>query len=251
MREIKIYWAQTVILKSDYPYPKKCISFDTSIYKPDTYSLQNQTNILMKTLKIFINASLLLILSTTTIHAQSGVFKNPVSFKLKNGLKVIVAENTSTMKVYSSFTVDAPDEYATVKPGVEELLVSMLHKTAVLEEAGISFNEKGGNLATNVAGFEYSLNAFSNTIRNPFNSEVFEQAKLDLIASVNSHTKYYAVNVNETTVTNLTLDDVKAFYRSTIRPVKATLTIVGNLTPAEAKHFAKKAFEDWQNANIS
>ncbi|RZK78287.1 MAG: hypothetical protein EOO92_11400, partial [Pedobacter sp.] len=160
----------------------------------------------MKTQQLFINASLIFTLISTTIQAQSSVFRDPVSFKLKNGLTVIVAENKATTKVYSSFTVESPDDNAIVKPGVEELLTTMLHEVALQEETGLSFSEKGGNLATNIAGFEYSLTAFSNTIRNPFNDDVFEKAKAQLIVSINSNTKYFAVNVDEKAVGSLTMD---------------------------------------------
>ena len=166
-------------------------------------------------------------------------------------MTIIVAENKATTKVYSSFTIESPADKAFTKPGVEELLTSMLHEAALQEEAGISFSDKGGNLATNIAGFEYSLNAFSNTIRNPFNERIFEKAKSDLVESVASNTKYYADQINEAAVQSLTLDDVKAFYKSAMKPAKSTLTIVGNITPAEAKFFAKKAFEDWNTANFS
>jgi zinc protease len=50
------------------------------------------------------------------------------------------------------------------------------------------------------------------------------------------------------TITKLTLDDVKQYHDSTLRPDLTTIVVIGDVTPEEAKTVVEKWFGDWKAA---
>ncbi|HKT11032.1 MAG TPA: pitrilysin family protein [Terriglobia bacterium] len=48
------------------------------------------------------------------------------------------------------------------------------------------------------------------------------------------------------TVSSLTLDDVKAYYRHVFRPDLTTIVVIGKISPAQAKEVIEKYFGDWE-----
>jgi len=48
------------------------------------------------------------------------------------------------------------------------------------------------------------------------------------------------------TVSKLTLDDVKQYYAATVRPDLATIVVIGDITPDEARTAIEKWFGDWK-----
>jgi predicted Zn-dependent peptidase len=200
----------------------------------------------MKTKNLFVASVFMIIGTISYVNAQSAAFHDPISFKLKNGMNIIIAENTRTPKVYSNFSIENAEAWKSA-PIEELLLTEMLNKTATESQAGISFSEKGGNLATSIAGFENSLELLSETVKNAnLGIELFSMAKSTLKESLKKHLKYYSDNVNESTIETVSLNDVMEFYAHYYQPSKATLTIAGNITPAEAKILVKKAFGSWK-----
>ncbi|TDQ09694.1 insulinase family protein [Pedobacter metabolipauper] len=199
----------------------------------------------MKTRRLII-----LVLSIITVQyasAQTAIFKEPVSFKLKNGMNIIVAENLGTSKVYSSFTIDGDAVSEGNKPGIENLLNAMLNEDVAQSGTGISFNEKGGNLASNTVNFDLALSTLSRSVRQPaLTDPAFAKLKSDLIASFNAHDRYYPESVTLAALEDLTLEDVKSFCSKHITPSRASLTIAGNISTAQAKILVKKAFGDWE-----
>lgn len=57
-------------------------------------------------------------------------------------------------------------------------------------------------------------------------------------------------DVTETTVSAITLDDVKRYYHFAYRPDETTIAIVGNVTPAQAQSIVEKYFGDWRVAGL-
>jgi predicted Zn-dependent peptidase len=195
----------------------------------------------MKTIKNLIIAAIA-ILTTQVATAQTGSMKDPVSFKLKNGLTVILAENQQATKVFASLSND--NETVTGKVGAQEVLNIMLNHSAGNNE--LRFNEKGANIATAASNFNGVLNSLATIIQNPdLNQSTFEKAKATVIAGIYTKDRYYNSEITSQALETLTLDDVKTFYSANANAAGTYLTIAGNITLAEAKALVKKSFGDW------
>jgi len=194
----------------------------------------------MNTIKA-IALSTLSILSVYTAKAQT--FKEPVGYKLKNGMNIIISENDRSPKAYSSFTLDAK-AFDSKKDGVVELLNAVLNEN-VNKNANISFKDNSGKLATASADLDKDLTEMASLIQNAtIDQKTFNTAKAKLITSLKAHDYDYDQSVNETSINALTLADVKSFY-SQISPEKTFLTIAGDVELSAAKSSAKKAFGNW------
>lgn len=192
----------------------------------------------MKNIKNFI-VLVFSLLSIQTASAQSSSMKEPVSFKLKNGLTIIVAPNEHSNKIYAGFSADN-EPYEQTKAGARDVFNAMMN-----------FSDKGGNIAANTAEFASALHSFSKTVKEPeLNQDAFEKALAKVIASVNSRDHYYPETVTETSLNALTLADIKAYYNRNIRPSNTYLTIAGDISVSEAKFLAKKAFGEWSGSTL-
>lgn len=179
-------------------------------------------------------------------NAQAQTFKEPVGYKLKNGMNIIISENDRSPKAYSSFTLDAK-AFNTNKDGVVELFNAVLNEN-VSKNANISFKDNSGKLTTTSADLEKDLTEMALLIRNAtIDQKTFNIAKAKLIASLKLQDYDYDQTVNENSVNALTLADITNFY-SQISPEKTFLTIAGDVELNTAKASAKKAFGNWNRA---
>src|SRR3954469_10997485 len=55
----------------------------------------------------------------------------------------------------------------------------------------------------------------------------------------------YARSASEASVNSITRDDVVAFHKALFQPARATIPVVGDITPAAAKAKVEKAFAGW------
>lgn len=188
------------------------------------------------------------VLGSLSIKAQD--FKAPVSFKLKNGMNVIVSENKRSPKAYASFTLDAA-AFKNEKDGVVELLNAVLNE-GTDKNSAISFKDNSGKLNALSNNFDHELNTFASLIQNVvIDEQNFNTAKAKLLVSLKTQDYDYDQRVNEHSIAALTMDDVKSFYHS-ISPDKTYLTIAGDIEFAQAKTAAKKAFGNWlQTSNAT
>jgi predicted Zn-dependent peptidase len=202
----------------------------------------------MKFLKnLFVIA--LLLVSAQITKAQSAAMKDPVSFKLKNGLTVVLAENTGTQKVYATLNSEAT-EISSAKAGAREVLNVMLNSTSGIN--GLRFDEKGIHLAANSTDFNKALTALSGKIQTPdLTQNGFEDALSTVNASLQKKDRYYAPNVTATALQALTLDDIKSFYSVAVHPAQAYLTIAGNINGEEMKTLVKKSLDNWHGVSAS
>lgn len=193
----------------------------------------------MKNTKNFITL-IISVLSIQFASAQSTSMKAPVSFKLKNGLTIIVAENKESKKIYAGFTT-AEEPAESSKAGVQEVFNAMM-----------DFSDKGGSIAANTSDFAATLMLFSKSVQEPLlNQTSFETALAKVITSVNARDRYYPKTVTEASLKAITLNDIKAFYNENIIPSNTYLTIAGNISASDAKSLAKKSFEEWNNLSAS
>lgn len=199
----------------------------------------------MNTIKT-IALSSLIILGALTTKAQT--FKEPVGYKLKNGMNIIISENERSPKAYSSFTLDSK-AFEGKKDGVVELLNAVLNER-VSKNANISFNDNSGKLATATADLDKDLTEMASLIQKAtIDQKTFNTAKAKLITSLKAHDYDYDQSVNETSINALTLADVQDFY-SQISPEKTFLTIAGDVELSAAKASAKKAFGNWSKTEV-
>ncbi|WP_316804764.1 insulinase family protein [Pedobacter nototheniae] len=182
------------------------------------------------------------ILTVYTSQAQI-TFKEPVSFKLKNGMNVIISENNQSPKAYSNFTLDTRT-LKNRKDGVAELLVAMIGENAGKNE-NISFKDRTGSIATQTANFDEELQNMAAAVQNiALNQNNFNTAKAKLMLSLKAQDYDYDGTVNENSVMALSLSDVTDFYNQ-ITPANFHLTVAGDVHSDEAKTSVKKAFGNW------
>ncbi|SMC55139.1 peptidase M16 family protein [Pedobacter africanus] len=170
--------------------------------------------------------------------------KNPVSYTLKNGTTIIVAHNEATPKVFANLSFEAANVYTPAKATVQEVFNTLLNQQLTALDAGLSYSHKGINLATYSDDFETALQSMYACINAPaFDQEDLAKAKASVMEHLKAQDKYFPEAVNENSIAKLTLADVNAYYAEINNPAQIVLTIAGNVTPAVAKNFAKKAIE--------
>ena len=204
----------------------------------------------------------------------------PVTFELKNGLKVMVVENHKLPRVTFSLTLDNDPYTEGDKKGVADMTSTMMgsgttkiSKTAFNEEvdflgANINFSSSGASAS---ALSKYSgrvLELMADGALNPnFTQEEFDKEKTKLIEGLKANEKSvsavaarvvdvltYGKNhpageyVSEATLKNVTLADVKANYNTYFVPSNGYLIIVGDVKFKETKKMVEKFFGSWKKA---
>jgi predicted Zn-dependent peptidase len=204
----------------------------------------------------------------------------PVTFELKNGLKVMVVENHKLPRVSFSLTLDNDPYTEGDKKGVADMTSTLMgsgttkiSKTAFNEEvdflgANINFSSNGASAS---ALSKYSgrvLELMADGALNPnFTQEEFDKEKTKLIEGLKANEKSvsavaarvvdvltYGKNhpageyVSEATLKNVTLADVKVNYSTYFVPSNAYLIIVGDVKFKETKKMVEKFFGSWKKA---
>lgn len=198
--------------------------------------------------------------------------------KLANGLQLIVVENNVVPQIYVQVISDYDPVLEKEKAGVSQLTGQLLSAgtmdmsksdfDAAVDIIGANFstNERGGE----IAGLSrYSARCFellSNAILKPgFKAEEFEKIKKkmaseliqakddpDQISTNVSNKLFFGENhpfgevVTERTVSSVTVDDCKAFYKENFSPAVTYILVVGNIDFAKAKALTQQYFGGWQ-----
>lgn len=169
-----------------------------------------------------------------TAFAQN--MKAPVSFKLKNGVTVIVAQNAGMGKIYSRLTIEHPQgvpqhRAAKAFEGFLNSKANTYQNNTVdgSETPKVSLALAEANTATNVAEFEQAFQFVSANLTNP---ELSKQT-------------FDGIQENAE-LADLTLNDVKAFYSNHFNPAHTFITIAGDIDVATAKAMVTKAFGNWK-----
>lgn len=209
--------------------------------------------------------------------------KDPVTYKLPNGMTVLVVENHSLPKINASLTIDAGPVTQGSKAGMLSLLSGMLGegtttKTKVQYDeavdqlgADVNLSSGGGSVSALTRYFNQAFSLFSEGLLSPsFPQASYDKLKSQLITGIKSDEKnvkaisaqvgnalLYGTNhpkgeiTTEKTVNNVTLADVKAAYKKYITPSRSYLTFVGDITPAAAQALALKTFGNWKGNPLS
>lgn len=181
----------------------------------------------------------------STTYAQNQM-KNPVRFKLKNGLTVIVAQNTGLGKIYSRVTIEnvVSDAQKTIAQVVESYLNYKAEQfnakqsvdNKVTSKINMTYNE--ANTSTNIFNFEQALSYVATTLLDPaFSATALEEMKANYTGS-------------KTDLKAITLTDLQSFYADHFKMADIFITIAGDISPANAKLIANRTFGNW-NAETS
>ena len=206
--------------------------------------------------------------------------KKPQSFTLKNGLKVLVVENSKLPRVTYSLTLDNPPYAEGNKKGVSDLLSSLLG-SGTEKISKDDFNEEVDFLGANInysANGAYAsglsryskriLELMSDGVINPtFSQEEFDKAKAKIIEGIKADEKsvtsiarrveniltygkehYNGEYTSEETLKNVSLADVKLNYNTYYVPGNAYLVIVGDVNFKTIKKEVEDLFGDWKKA---
>jgi predicted Zn-dependent peptidase len=206
--------------------------------------------------------------------------KEPATFELNNGLKVLVVENHKLPRVRIQLTIDNPPVLEGDKAGVSSLTGSMLGKGSknipkddFYEEvdflgATISIGNQSAFASSLSKYFPRVLELLADAALNPdFKQEEFEKEKDLLLTGLKSEEKDvsaiadrvevalaygknhpYGEITSEETVNNVTLMDVEQFYRSYFVPANAYLVVIGDVEFENVKELVTKFFTPWSKA---
>lgn len=209
--------------------------------------------------------------------------KDPVIFKLNNGITVLVVENHTLPKVNASFTIDMGPIYEGEKAGVNSLMGAMLNegtqtmnketfdKKTDLMGANVNLSSNGGGVSALTRYFKPAFMLFADALKNPaFPEASFDKLQSQMITGLKSQEKsaeviasrmVNALNYGKNTtlgefvtpesIKALTLTDVKDAYKNSITPSRAYLTFVGDITVADAKKIATETLGSWKGKPLT
>ena len=204
----------------------------------------------------------------------------PQSFKLSNGLKVMVVENHKLPRVSINLRLDNQPVLEGKKSGVSSLTSSMLGKgsKSISKDA---FNEEVDYMGANLnlgsnGGFASGLSKYFDRLAflmadaalNPnFTEEEFQKEKDKTIEGIKSEEKNvktaanrvknflvygenhpYGEFVSKESINNVTLDDVSTHYKNYFVPENAYLVIIGDVKFKDVKKTITKNFSPWRKA---
>ncbi len=206
--------------------------------------------------------------------------KKPETFMLPNGLKVLVVENHKLPRVSFNLSLDNTPTSEGNKKGVDDLTSSLIgngsmkiSKDAFNEEidflgADINFSASGAsaNCLSKYSGRILELMA-EGVLSPNFTQEEFDKEKDKLIEGLKTQEKSVAAvagrvqNVlaygkthpfgeflSETTIKNVTLEDVENNYYTNFVPENAYLVVIGDVKVKDVKKAIEKLFGSWAKA---
>lgn len=203
--------------------------------------------------------------------------KDPVIYKMPNGITVLVVEDHRLPKVSASLSIDAGPRTEGRKAGVISLMGEMLNEgtqsmpKAAFDEAvdkigaSVDLNSAGGSASALTRYFKQAFGLMGLALKEPaFTQESFDKLKTQTLTSLkNSLRSAPSISSRvtnalvfgkdhpngefrtEQSIQALTLQDIKDAYAAYITPSRAYLTFVGDITPADAKALATQVFGSW------
>lgn len=201
----------------------------------------------------------------------------PTTYKLANGLTLMVVENRKLPQVSVSLRMDTPASDEGNKAGLAALTSAVLGKGTLKMDkdtfneeveflgASISVSAKSGHASSLSRYFPRVMELFADAVLNPaFSQDELdkERAKaVERLKAGESSTQAVAQRINralvyttnhpygkletEESLNSITLNDVKKFYNENFSPSDAYMIIVGDIKAEEAKVLVEKHFFNW------
>ena len=204
----------------------------------------------------------------------------PNSFKLKNGLTVLVVENNKLPRVNIQLTMDRPPVYEGNIVGVGEIMADQLgtgttklskeefNKKIDFLGAYLSFSSEGAGANTLSKYSTQVISLMADAVVNPkFSAEEVNKSKERTIEGLKTKEKdageiarrvdnalTYGKNTalgefeTEESINRIQLKDVQDFYKKYYTPDNAYLVIVGDVKTSEIKKLVEKEFGKWKKS---
>ncbi|MCD6333061.1 MAG: insulinase family protein [Bacteroidales bacterium] len=204
------------------------------------------------------------------------------TFKLDNGLTVILVQNHKLPTVSFSLQLDYDPVLEGAKSGTASLAGSLLRSGTVnrtkqeIDEAvdfiGATLNTSSSDIYA--AGLKKHtdelLDVMTDILYHPvFPVKEFEKQKKQTLSALKLNSTDagtiaatvanvlrfgkdhpYGEPVTEETIGQVTLDGVKSFYHTYFRPNVAYLIMIGDLTAGESRKLAQTYFSSWEQATV-
>ncbi len=207
----------------------------------------------------------------------------PVTYKLSNGITVLVVEDHHLPKVSATYFIDQGPIKEGAKAGGFDIMGQMLEEGTTaktkaqfdeaVDQMGANVNLSGSRASASALTryFDKTFILMAEALRHPaFTGESFEKIKSQTLTGLKSQEKNAkaisarVVNAlaygkdhptgefeTEESVKALTLDDIKNAYMQYVTPSRGYLTFVGDIKPLTAKALAEKALGDWKGTSLS
>ena len=204
----------------------------------------------------------------------------PSTFKLKNGLTVLVVENNKLPRVNIQLTMDRPPIYEGNIVGVGEIMADQLgtgttklskeefNKKIDFLGARLSFYPQGAGANTLSKYSTQVISLMADAVVNPkFSAEEVSKSKERTIEGLKTKERdageiarrvdnalTYGKNtalgefVTEESINRIQLKDVQDFYKKYYAPDNAYLVIVGDVKTSEIKKLVEKEFGKWKKS---
>lgn len=205
----------------------------------------------------------------------------PQTFKLKNGLTVMVVEDHKLPRVSTTLNFDHPPMLEGSKAGVSSIMAQLLGSgtSAISKDefnrkvdflgASINYNPNGASLNTLSKYYPEVLSLFAAGITDAkFTADELSKAKERSITGLKSselsaqaigkrvfNALTYGKNTamgefqTEQTLNAITLADVQDAYRKNYAPNNGYLVVIGDVKYNDVKRMVEKAFDGWKKSD--
>lgn len=207
----------------------------------------------------------------------------PKTFKLRNGLTVLVVENHKLPRVTVSLSMDRPPLYEGNIAGVSDIFADQIgagtkniskddfRKKVDFLGAFLSFYDSGASANTLSKYFPEVMRLMADAIVNPkFSLEEIEKSKERAIENLKTQEKSadeisdrvatalaYGKNTargefsTEKSLKKIQLKDIQDYYTKYYAPNNAYLAIVGDVKFEQVKKLVEKQFKNWKKSSAT
>ncbi|WBL22655.1 M16 family metallopeptidase [Zunongwangia sp. HRR-M8] len=208
--------------------------------------------------------------------------EEPETFKLNNGLTVMLVENHKLPRVAMALRFDNPPHSEGQKAGVSGIMGELLGQGTTnipkdefnerVDYLGARVNLSSGGAYANTLSkyFPEILGLVADGIINPkFTEEEFDKSiarTKDYLKNNEKDVSYNAGRIRsalaygknhpygefktQETIDNISLTDVENYYKTWFSPANAYLVIVGDVEKKEVKKLVKKEFSNWKKTSV-